>query len=186
MSLDPNRLLDSLGDRLMYRLAYRNFGDHEALVVNHSVATDNGVGLRWYEIRNPGSCKPPPQPPCSLYQEGTFAGSPPDSSFRWMGSMAMDKAGNIAVGYSKSSASMYPAIYFTGRVPSDPLKSLEGEMRIIDGTGAQTNASNWGDYSSISIDPDDCTFWYTTEYVNASGNYSWNTHIASFRFRSCK
>ncbi len=188
-----NRRLDSLGDRLMYRLAYRNFGDHESLVVNHSVTAGSSVGVRWYEIRdprscslqNPGSCNPK----SCVYQQGTFA---PDANFRWMGSVAMDKAGDIAVGYSKSNSSTtHPSIYFTGRVPvltKDACNMLEDETRIIDGTGSQTNASNWGDYSSMSIDPvDDCTFWYTTEYYfKQNSNYNWNTRIASFKFQTCK
>lgn len=97
-------LLDSLGDRLMYRLAYRNFGDHESLVVNHSVtavlpgSNVSTVGVRWYEIRNPNGTP-------TVFQQGTFA---PDANFRWMGSVAMDKVGDIAVGYSVSSSSMYP------------------------------------------------------------------------------
>jgi hypothetical protein len=184
---DTNRLLDSLGDRLMYRLAYRKLSDHEALVVNHSVSVQTNagasVGVRWYEIRNPSSCGTPPQPLCSIFQQGTFA---PDANFRWMGSVAMDKLGDIAVGYSVSNSGMHPAIRFAGRAPGDHLGVLGTETSIIEGAGSQTNASNWGDYSSMSIDPvDDCTFWYTTEYLTANGNYNWSTRIASFRFSSC-
>jgi hypothetical protein len=174
--------LDSLGDRLMYRLAYRNFGSRESLVVNHSVTVGSSVGLRWYEIRNPGS-----QP--YIYQRGTFAPQS-DGNFRWMGSMAMDKAGDIAVGYSVSSSSIFPEIRFTGRVPTDTLGTLGAEQTIVFNPppgGSQLKLSNWGDYSSMSIDPaDDCTFWYTTEYLPASGNYNWNTRIASFKFSSCQ
>ena len=168
--------LDSLGDRLMYRLAYRNLGDHESLVVNHSVAAGSSVAVRWYEVRSPATP--------TLYQQGTYA---PDSSFRWMGSMAMDHVGNIALGYSVSSSSMNPAIRYTGRVPSDPLGTLEGETSIIEGTGSQTaGLSRWGDYSGMSIDPvDDCTFWYTTEYLKTDGTFNWSTRIASFKFPSC-
>jgi len=168
--------LDSLGDRLMYRLAYRNFGDHEALVVNHSVAAGSSVGVRWYELRSPATP--------TVYQQGTYA---PDSNFRWMGSIGMDKVGDIALGYSVSSSSMHPAIRYTGRVPSDLPNFLEGETSIIEGTGSQTQSLNrWGDYSSISIDPaDDCTFWYTTEYLKADGTFNWSTRIASFKFPTC-
>ena len=175
-------LLNSLGDRLMYRLAYRNFGDHESLVVNHSVtamlpgSNVSTVGVRWYEIRTPNGTP-------TVFQQGTFA---PDANFRWMGSVAMDKVGNIAVGYSISSSSMNPSIRFTGRVPTDPLNSLEGEQTIMPGGGSQLKLSNWGDYSSMSIDPtDDCTFWYTTEYLPGPGKYNWSTRIASFKFPSC-
>src|ERR1035437_2171107 len=91
----------------MYRLAYRNFGDHEALVVNHSVGSPSGV--RWYELRSPGGTP-------SIFQQGTYA---PDSTYRWMGSIAMDHSGNIALGYSVSSSSINPGMRFTGRVPTD-------------------------------------------------------------------
>jgi hypothetical protein len=170
--------LDSLADRLMYRLAYRNFGNHEALVVNHSVATINGnVGVRWYELRNPGGAP-------TVFQQGTFA---PDSSSRWMGSIAMDQSGNIALGYSVSSSAMHPAIRFTGRAASDPLGSMQAESSIVEGTGSQTaNLSRWGDYSAMTVDPvDDCTFWYTNEYLKTSGTFNWSTQIASFTLAGC-
>ncbi len=166
--------LDSLGDRLMYRLAYRKFADgQEALVVNHSITT----GDRWYEVRDPNGTP-------TLFQQGTFS---PDASTRWMGSIASDQAGNIALGYSVSSSSVFPSIFFTGRVPSDPLGSMESEQLIVNGTGSQTGGlSRWGDYSSMTIDPvDDCTFWYTQEYIKANGNFNWNTRIANFKFDSC-
>ena len=168
--------LDSLGDRLMYRLAYRNFGDHEALVVNHSVAAGTSVGVRWYEIRSPGTP--------TVHQQGTYA---PDSNFRWMGSIAMDKVGNMALGYSVSSSSMNPAIRYTGRVPTDFLGTMQGETSIIEGTGSQLRTlDRWGDYSSMSIDPvDDCTLWYTNEYLQSNGTFNWSTRIASFKFPSC-
>jgi len=158
---------------LRHRLAYRNFGTFESLIVNHAV--NNGSGIRWYELRNPGGNSP------LVFQQGTFV---PDSTSRWMGSIAMDKLGDIALGYSVSSSAMHPGIRFTGRVPSDPLGTLEGEATIVDGTGSQTNY-RWGDYSSMSIDPvDDCTFWYTNEYLQQDGQ-NWHTRIASFRFPSC-
>jgi hypothetical protein len=173
--------LDSLADRLMYRLAYRHFASdgHEALVVNHSVTTSTAKsGVRWYEIRNPNGTP-------SVFQQGTFS---PDSTARWMGSIAMDKVGNIAVGYSASSTSVFPAIRFTGRIPSDPLGTLESENSIIAGGGSQLrNLNRWGDYSAISVDPiDDCTFFYTNEYLKSSGTFNWSTRIGSFKFPSCQ
>ena len=103
------------------------------------------------------------------------------------GSIGMDKAGDIAVGYSVSSKSTYPSISYTGRVPTDPLGTMESEALIQGGHGSQTNLNRWGDYSSISIDPvDDCTFWYTTEYLLANGSFNWHTRIASFKFTGCK
>jgi len=174
--------LDSLADRLMYRLAYRNFGDHEALVVNHSVKASGNkhsqvVGVRWYEVRNPSTSP-------SLFQSGTYS---PDSTDRWMGSIAMDKAGDIAVGYSASSGTVFPSIRYSGRTPTDPLGTLQTENVIQTGGGSQlTNLNRWGDYSAMSVDPvDDCTFWYTTEYLKSSGTFNWSTRIASFKFPGC-
>ena len=179
--LGTSQQLDSLSDRLMYRLAYRNFGDHESLVVNHSVDAGSAAGVRWYELRNPGGTP-------VVYQQGTYA--PSDGNYRWMGSIAMDKAGDIALGYSVSSANMHPAIRYTGRVADasvDPLGTMEAEASIVEGTGSQTaGLSRWGDYTSMSIDPvDDCTFWYANEYLQANGTFNWSTEIAWFHFSSC-
>ena len=180
--------LDSLADRLMMRLAYRNFGDHEALVVNHSVTpSGSGVGVsgvRWYEIRSPGSSP-------SIFQQGTFA--PADGSSRWMGSAAMDGSGDIAVGYSISSGTVFPSISYTGRLVGDPPGTLpQGESSIQAGGGSQTKIkgvaalTRWGDYSALAVDPvDDCTFWYTDEYLAATGAFNWHTRIASFKFPNC-
>ena len=169
--------LDSLGDRLMFRNAYRNLNGTEYLLANHSVTAGGSVGVRWYQIQNPNGTP-------SVAEQGTFA---PDSSYRWMGSIAMDQAGDIAVGYSTSSSSIHPAIRYAGRVPNDPSGALESENSIIEGTGSQTgNLSRWGDYSGISIDPtDDCTFFYTSEYIPSNGSFNWNTQIASFKFNGC-
>ena len=170
--------LDSLADRLMYRLAYRNFGDHESLVVNHSVTAGSSVGLRWYELRNPNGAP-------TVFQQGTYA---PDSSYRWMGSIAMDHAGNIALGYSVSSSSLHPGIRYTGRLAGDTLGTMtQGEGSIIAANGSQNgNLNRWGDYSSMSVDPaDDCTFWYTNEYLAANGSFNWRTRIGSFKFPNC-
>ncbi|MBZ5656847.1 MAG: choice-of-anchor D domain-containing protein [Acidobacteriia bacterium] len=170
--------LDSLADRLMYRLAYRNFGTHESIVVNHSVAAGSGGGVRWYEIQNPGGTP-------TVAQQGTFA---PDSSFRWMGSIAMDQFGDIALGYSVSDGtSVHPSVAYTGRVPTDPAGTMEGEVNIVTGAGSQTlGLTRWGDYSALQVDPvDDCTFWYTQEYIKANGSFNWNTRIANFKFPAC-
>lgn len=179
--LDSTAGLDTLGDRLMFRLGYRNFGDHESLVANHSVQDPSShiIGVRWYELQDPNGTP-------FIYQQGTFM---PDSTYRWMGSIGMDKAGDIALGYSASNADIYPAVRYTGRTPDDPPGILEDEKSIIEGGGSQQPASRqrWGDYSAITIDPvDDCTFWFTTEYYQTSGSiFNWNTRIASFRFPSC-
>ena len=166
--------LDALGDRPMYRLAYRQFANGiEALTFNHSIST----GIRWYEVHNPNGTP-------ALFQEGTFS---PDSSTRWMGSMAMDQSGDMALGYSVSSSSVYPSIYFAGRTPSDALGSMEGEELIVNGAGSQTGGQNrWGDYSAMTVDPvDDCTFWYTQEYIQMTGSFNWNTRIANLVFPNC-
>jgi len=178
--LNSTQLLDSVGDRTMYRLAYRNFGGHESLVVNHSVATNNTVGIRWYEIRSPNATP-------IVYQQSTYA---PDLDYRWMASMAMDQSGNIAVGYSKSSAVLNPGIFYTGREAGDPLNSLRAEQTVLTGSGSQlpgdSGSNRWGDYSSLETDPvDDCTFWYTSEYLTADGTFNWRTRITSFKFLSC-
>ncbi|HEV3032734.1 MAG TPA: hypothetical protein VG319_13890, partial [Polyangia bacterium] len=169
--------LDSLGSRLMHRLAYRNFGGHESLVVNHSVTAGPSVGVRWYELRNPGGTP-------SVTQQSTFA---PDATFRWMGSAAMDHNGDIALAYSVSSGSLHPGIRYTGRLATDPLGTMQTEATIITGAGSQNGMLNrWGDYSSLVLDPkDDCTFWYTNEYIPASGSFNWHTRISSFKFSSC-
>jgi hypothetical protein len=177
-----SQMLDSMADRVMYRLAYRNFPDHQSLLVNHTVSTGTSTsqtGIRWYELQNT-------QGTFGLYQQGTYA---PDSNYRWMGSIAMDQSGDIALGYSVSSSTMSPSIGYTGRVPSDPLGQMESEIDVLASAsvphGSQTNTFRWGDYSSMMIDPaDDCTFWYTTEYQSTLGN-RWSTRIASFKFPSC-
>jgi hypothetical protein len=170
--------LDSLGDRLMYRLAYRNFGDHDALVVNHSVTAGSSVGVRWYELRSPLTGA------FTLYQQGTFA---PDATYRWMGSAAMDQAGDIAIGYSASSSSVHPALRYTGRIPTDALGTMRTETSIFEGAGSQTGGlTRWGDYSALRIDPgDDCTFWYTNQYLPSNGSFNWATFVGSFKFSNC-
>src|SRR5207302_580188 len=175
--------LDSLGDRLMYRLAYRNFGDHESLVTNHSVTAGSSTGVRWYEVRSPGSNP-------TVFQQGTYA---PDSSYRWMGSVAMDASGDLAAGFSVSSSTLHPEIHYAGRLAGDPLGQMpQGEGTVINGGGSQTVYRNhvaltrWGDYTSLALDPgDDCTFWYTNQYLTANGSFNWHTRVGSFKFASC-
>ena len=173
--------LDSLGDRLMYRLAFRMFADHEAMVVNHSVGTGSTVGVRWYELRAPVSSTGN----FGVFQQGTF--SPADGTYRWMGSAAMDQAGDIAVGYSASSNSIHPAIRYTGRAPGDPAGTMGTEASLLEGAGSQTSGlSRWGDYTAMRIDPsDDCTFWYANEYLPANGSFNWSTFVGSFKFTGC-
>jgi len=170
--------VDSLADRMMYRLAYRNFGDHEALVTNHSVTSGGVSGVRWYEIRSPGGTP-------TVTQQSTFQ---PDATYRWMGSVAMDHVGNMLLGYSASSSSLHPSVRVTGRLSSDPLSTMQAETVVVTGNGSQSGSglSRWGDYSAMQIDPaDDCTFWYTQEYEQSTGAFNWSTRIATFKFPSC-
>ena len=169
--------LDTLSDRMMYRFAIRHFSDHDRAVFSHAVASGAQVAIRWYEIYDPAGA-------VTLNQQGTFV---PDSTYRWMSSMAEDKNGDIGLGYSASSGSIHPAVRFTGRVPSDPSGTLETEASFIEGTGSQTSGlARWGDYTAMQVDPsDDCTFWYVDQYEKVSGTFNWATSIGSFAFTGC-
>jgi hypothetical protein len=175
------RRIDAIGDRLMYRLAYRNMGTYQSLVLNHSVnpgVSGSFAAPRWYELRNTGSGY-------SIFQQGTFA---PDSTSRWMGSIASDGSGNIAMGYSASSSSIFPQIRYAGRLTTDALGTFgQGEATLFAGSGSQTSSSNrWGDYSTMAVDPvDNCTFYYSTEYYQSTSTSSWRTRIGSFKFPTC-
>jgi hypothetical protein len=182
--------LDSLADRLMYRLAYRNRAGVESLVVNHSVGVGNNkrnqvTSVRWYELHNPTGGTMANNTPV-VFQQGTLDTS--DGIHRWMGSIASDKQGNIALGYSASSGSVKPSIRYTGRLVTDALGVMQTENVVQAGGGSQTGTLHrWGDYSAMTVDPvDDCTFWYTTEYLKANGSFNWSTRIASFKFPGCQ
>jgi len=171
--------LDALSDRLMYRLQYRNFGTYTTLVLNHTVDTNNSdhAGIRWYELRDSGAG-------WSINQQGTYS---PDTDHRWMGSIAMNQNGDIALGYSVSSLTTYPSIRVAGRYSTDALNILSNETTVVAGAGYQTSPLHrWGDYSAMSVDPvDDCTFWYTQEYYASTSDHSWQTRIAAFKLRNC-
>lgn len=184
---NPTQFLDILSyrQRPTHRLAYRNFGTYEAMVTNQSVEAGPGIaGVRWYEIRRASGAY-------ALYQQGTYA--PGDGIHRWMGSIAMDWQGNMALGYSVvNGVDVYPGIRYTGRLAGDPLGQMTlGEGTIIDGTGVQrTTNSRWGDYTSMNVDPmDDCTFWYVNEYYSLAGQFSstagWQTRIGSVKMPGC-
>ena len=175
--LGTSQTLDTLSDRMMYRFAIRHFSDHDRAVFSHAVASGSQVAIRWYEIYDPASS-------VTLNQQGTFA---PDSTYRWMSSVAEDKNGDIGIGYSASSSSIHPAVRFTGRVPSDPSGTMETEASFIEGTGSQTSGlARWGDYTAMQVDPsDDCTFWYVDQYEKVSGTFNWATSIGSFAFTGC-
>ena len=171
--------LATLSDRLMYRLQFRKFNDHWSMLCNHSVNVGSNVaGVRWYELQKTTGA-------WGIYQQSTFA--PSDNNCRWMGSIAMDTAGNIALGYSVSSNTMYPSIRYTGRLKADPLNQMTiTEQTIMNGGGCQTSSSHrWGDYSSMTVDPaSPTTFWYTNEYYSISSSSSWQTRVASFTFEN--
>ena len=174
---DGGPLLEALSDRLMYRLQYRNFGDYQVMLTNHTVNADgNGhAGVRWYEMRDKNDGNG-----WFIYQQGTYA---PDENNRWMASIAMNGKGYIALGFSIVSRTKYPSIRYTGRSPNDPPGQMTFyEEEIQAGSGIQTgDAARWGDYSMMSVDPeDDSTFWFTTEYVKQSGQVSWRTRVAGF------
>ena len=195
-----NRYLDTIGDRVMHRLQYRNFGPSEGLVVNHTVNVGTGNTIpthqaapRYYQLRNTGSG-------FFILNQGTFApeGVDPDgdgAENRWMGSIASDNDGNLALGYSVSSLRTYPSIRVTGRLATDPPNTLQPEVSLKEGAGVQMSTSGrWGDYSSMNVDPvDDCTFWYTQEYYRYTdrtpntppNGINWQTRVGSFRFAQC-
>ena len=170
----PNgQLLDALGGFTMHRLNVRDFGTHVSMVANHTVLTDPGVhGIRWYEFRNSGSG-------WVLHQEGTYS---PDGDDRWMGSISINAAGDIALGYSRSSTSMFPSIYVTGQTADMSGTGImnSAETLVHAGTGSQTGASRWGDYSMMSVDPSDDSFWYTAEYYETTSSFNFKTRIANF------
>jgi len=184
---DRAQYLDILSyrQRPTFRLAYRNFRTYESLVTNQSVEALPGVaGVRWYEIRRTGGTY-------SVYQQGTYA--PNDGVHRWMGSIAMDKNGDMALGYSVvNGTNVYPGIRYTGRLAGDTLGQMTlGEGTIINGSGVQTNTnSRWGDYTDMTVDPtDDCTFWYVNEYYQTTQpppDRNWQTRIASFKLPGCQ
>ncbi len=163
--------LDALSSMIMYRMQYRNMGEHESIVLNHTVKAGGVAGIRWYELRKTDS-------QWELYQEGTYA--PGDGLNRWMGSIAMNANGDIALGYTVSNSLISPSIRYTGRLADDPLGEMTiAEMEAVSGSGSQTTISRWGDYSNTSVDPvNDSVFWHTNEYIDNT----WKTRIFSFTF----
>ena len=172
----PNGVfLDDLDSFLMHRAQVRDFGTHRSMVANHTIKLNPGTAaVRWYEFRDYGDG-------WMLYQSGTYS---PDNRDRWMGSIAMNGHGDIALGYSLSGKNDYPSIYVTGQTAA---YSGTGIMNVAEtlmhaGGGSQEGANRWGDYSMMSVDPrDDRSFWYTQEYYAETGAFDFNTRIAGFR-----
>lgn len=175
---DVERRLDAQGDKIMARLVYRRVNGHESIVAVHSVNTEAAAaGVRWYEFRiqEDRSVK--------LHQQGTYA---PDGFYRWMASPAIDKFGNIGIGYSFGGTPHFAGQRFAGRTPSDPPGALSlQESVLIEGEAAQTNTNRWEDYTQTAVDPsDDCTIWYVGDYYKKDAtNYS--TRIGAFRMPGC-
>jgi hypothetical protein len=174
--------IDHLGyrQRPLHRAAYRNFGDHEAIVTNQSVSAGTGPagevsGIRWWELRSPNNNP-------VVYQDATYAPGLTDGIHRWMGSMAINADGDIALAYSASSSSVFPGIRYTGRRAGDPLGQMTlGEGTMLNGTGSQTGSQRWGDYTSLKIDPvDDRSFWVVNEYVPTTSSIGWRIHVGGF------
>jgi len=173
-----DRRLDSQGDKIMARLVYRRIGNRESLVATHSVNTSaGGGGVRWYEFRVGANRS------VSLYQQGTYA---PDSLYRWMASPAMDRLGNIGIGYSFGGLPHFPGQRFAGRLANDPLGQLTlRETVLVEGEASQTNTLRWEDYTQTAVDPsDDCTIWYVGDYLK-NGAASYSTRIGAFRMPGC-
>jgi hypothetical protein len=174
-----DRRLDAQGDKIMSRLVYRRVGARESMVAVHSVDTsEGGGGVRWYEFQIDKTRR------VTLRQQGTYA---PDKFFRWMASPAIDKLGNIAIGYSFGGAPNFAGQRFTGRVPKDPLGTMTlREAVLAEGEASQMNTLRWEDYTTTAIDPsDDCTIWYVGDYLKKDAA-SYSTRIGAFRMPGCR
>jgi hypothetical protein len=184
---DTSTKLDSLYDRLMMQNQYRNIGGAEAVWLAHTIRSSptSNTGIQWAQIDVTGGTVAT----TPIQQQNYF---PDTSLYRWLPSLAVDSAGNMAVGYSVSSSTTFPGIRYSGRLSNDPLNTLsQGEATLVAGGGSQivscggSPCTRWGDYSAMTVDPvDDCTFWYTNEYYTSSGG-DWNTRIGSFKFAAC-
>ena len=176
---DTDRRLDVQGDKIMQRVVYRKIGSHESVLAAHSVATQaGGGGVRWYEFRLDKKRD------AYLFQQGTYA---PDSFYRWIPSIAMDKKGDIGVGYSFGGIPNYAGQRFAARRENDPKGVLSfHETVLATGEAAQKNTLRWEDYTTTAIDPsDDCTFWYVGDYLK-TGDENYRTRIGAFRVPGCK
>jgi hypothetical protein len=173
-----NQKIDMIGGVISYAANYRSFGGHNSWLVTFNVDVDGNdtSGIRWIELRNTGA-----NGAWSLFQEGTYA--PADGHSRFMGSAAMDAAGNIGMGFSIASATLPAGVKYTGRYDGDPAGQMTvAETSIIDGIGVQTFSNRFGDYSHLTMDPDNFTFWHTAEYFSA--NNQWRSRVAAFTLSS--
>jgi hypothetical protein len=174
-------LLDTLGDRLMYRLARFDDGAKQHFLVTHTVKNSTAMAVRWYEFTAPSGSTT-----LTLAQSGE---TPDDGEYRWVGSVARDKFGDIALGYSRSSANAgdFPSIYVSGQTAGEARGTTDAEVLAWPGNGSQfASYSRWGDYSSMALDgADGCSFWYTTEYYPFDGVFQWYTHLVQVKFPGC-
>jgi hypothetical protein len=183
-SATTGNYVDSIGDRLMPRMAYRNFGTYQSFLVSHTIQVGTGTnqqtGIRWYELR--GSTGNP-----TLYQSGTVTNG--NSIYRFTPSIAQDTSGNAAVGYSVSSSALHPGIraayWSLGTLGATPT-----EITLKNGTGDEENSIHWGNLTSMNVDPSDgCTFWYVNQYYQANeigSEVNWDTRISHFKLSTCK
>jgi hypothetical protein len=192
--------LDSLGDRLMYRFDYwsdqalgnatatpplPNRLQHWAVDFDVWNAATSSIGVRWMDFN--ASLRTVPVTSLNLMQQGTYVGTTGDSNYRWMGSIARDKVGDILLGYSESSTAVFPSVYVAGREYNDPAGTLSPEVLSAAGTGSQSDTANrWGDYGTMGVDPsNNCTFIFFEEYITLSGTFSWSTNVSSWTFPGC-
>jgi hypothetical protein len=183
--------LDAINDRMMSRIIYRRFDNHESVVMNHGVNVSGAAAgavtigtftsaMRWYELTRAN-----PTDPWTINQQSTFAPTSTNGATgdnRWMGSPGIDQRGNIAIGYSISSSSTFPSLNYAERKRTDPLSTLQTEQVLHAGTGSQTSGNRWGDYSAMTTDPtDEETLWYTGEYYGVTGTFNFRTRVGSFK-----
>jgi hypothetical protein len=173
-----DRKLDAQGDKIMARVIYRNVAGRESIVAVHSVnSTAGGGGVRWYEFGLDAKRD------LHVRQQGTYA---PDALFRWMASPAIDRAGNIGIGYSFGGVPNYAGQRFAARSADDPPGQLTfAETVLAAGEASQRNTLRWEDYSQTAMDPsDDCTIWYVGDYLKKDAP-SYSTRIGAFRIPGC-
>ncbi|HEX6163367.1 MAG TPA: carboxypeptidase-like regulatory domain-containing protein [Vicinamibacterales bacterium] len=183
----PGNRLDTLYPRLMMQNQYSNIGGIESLWNAHTAGasgtTSSQAAVRYYEVRVTGGT-------VAANATQAFTYSPDTALSRFMPSLAVDRAGNMAIGYSTSSLSAFPAIKYAGRLAGDPANSItQTETSLINGTGTQSGScggtcERWGDYSTMTLDPNGCTFWYTNEYYQTTG-LNHRTRIGAFSFPAC-
>lgn len=170
---------DAISDRIMNRITYRNFGTHEAIVLNHTVDANYPstarAGLRWYELRRSGGN-------WSVFQQSTYS---PDADHRWMGSVNINSKGQIALAYNHSGAGKFASVYFSGRNEADPPGTLAvTDVLLKEGTAYGTFSNRWGDYNDLANDVvNDSIFWFTAMYGGAAS--SWSTRVSSFKIGLC-